>query len=569
MNELVHSLVSRSLSAGWLVLAVLVLRMLLRRAPRWVFPALWGLVALRLVMPFSIQSQFSLIPASKPLSSPAMVAGTPTVSPLIPNLELPETVDAQLHTSELALQVETNFFPLLWIVGLTLMLLYAAFSWFRIHRHLATAVRLREGVYASEWVETPFIFGIFRPKIYLPFGLSSEEQELILAHEQAHLHRCDHWWKPLAFLLLSIYWFNPLLWLADFLLDRDIELACDERVIRTLGAQARIDYSQALLNCSVHRRSITLCPLAFGEVGVKERVKKVLKYNKPALLVTILSILAGLATAFCFLTDPLMVRFDFAENRIAEAYVQDFDTETEPQTLNKAQMEELESRLESLKFQMAKDDRMIPDVGLTFLLENGRAYSIHWDMEKSAQIQIEGKFYTIQNKEFLSYLDNLSTGGDTVKAAPAAEKWLDTREEPASIRKSAETTLSEFPNVQFRWTPDEVIVVDDQGETTQLYEGMPVWDVYFADLNGDGFREICSTVSVGSGIIDDRIVVVDYALGQCYEQSARMEYDYHLIERNGGLWVEQCGYAQGEWIKDFPLSMEELTPGNTLSGGVA
>lgn len=299
-----------SITASWLILAVLLLRLLLRKAPRWITVALWGLVALRLLMPFSIESSFSLIPSSETvpeellryqgvqLQEPARldVVDNPALYHNEVSIELEQSVD-RVQWSMVKLT-----FP--WLIGVGLMLLYAAVSYIRLRRQVRTAVRLRENIYQSENVPSPFVLGVIRPRIYLPFTMEEQSLPHVIAHEQARIRRRDHWWKPLGFLLLSIHWFNPLMWLAYWLLCRDIELACDEKVIKELGTEDRADYSEALLRCSAGQRRISACPLAFGESDVKKRVKSVLSYKKPAFWVIAAAVLASIVVAVCFLTNP-------------------------------------------------------------------------------------------------------------------------------------------------------------------------------------------------------------------------------------------------------------------------
>ena len=194
---------------------------------------------------------------------------------------------------------------IVWVIGILLLAAYTTISYRRLHRKIDTAVWYRDNIFRSEYVSSPFVLGIIKPRIYLPFKLNGKDLEHVVAHEQAHIRRKDNWWKPLGFLLLTIHWFNPLMWLAYMLLCRDIELACDEKVIRKLGNEQRADYTQALVTCSVNRRMITACPLAFGEVGVKERVKSVMNYKKPAFWVIVPAVILCVVVAVCFLTNPM------------------------------------------------------------------------------------------------------------------------------------------------------------------------------------------------------------------------------------------------------------------------
>ena len=310
MDAIFLKLVNMSLTAGWLILAVFALRLVLKKAPKWTRCALWCMVGLRLVFPFSIESALSLIPSAETISPDIGYAQTPGITSGIPALNqavnpiISESLSPTVGASVNPLQVWTTVAGYVWLAGIAAMLLYTAISYFRLRRKVDTAVLLRDNIRQSENVESPFILGLFRPLIYLPFNMTDEDMANVLAHENAHLKRCDHLIKPLAFLLLTVYWFNPLVWLAYILLCRDIELACDERVVKDLGEQERRDYSAALLVCSVSRKSIAACPLAFGEVGVKERIKSVLNYKKPALWIIVVAIVACIVLAVCFLTNP-------------------------------------------------------------------------------------------------------------------------------------------------------------------------------------------------------------------------------------------------------------------------
>jgi len=322
-----------SVMAGWMVLAVLLLRLCLKKAPRWITCLLWGLVALRLLVPFTIEGPISLIPTAETVvggdtdtSAPVVNSGVDSIDkPLndwlqtpvegsvapsdtdtapAPDLQTPsqDTSDTLAPVSRME-RLLTVAAPL-WLVGIGLMLAYELFSVIRVRRRVLDAVLLRDNVWQSDRVSSPFIFGLFRPRIYIPYRLEESVLEQVLSHERAHLHRRDHWIKPFAFTLLAVYWYNPLLWVGYILLCRDIEVACDQRVVRGLDEDTRRRYATALLQCGVERRSIAACPLAFGEVSIKQRIKSVLNYRKPLLWVIIASLLACSVAAVCLLTVP-------------------------------------------------------------------------------------------------------------------------------------------------------------------------------------------------------------------------------------------------------------------------
>ncbi len=302
-------LLNMSITASYLALAVVILRLLLKKAPKWISCALWALVALRLLLPVSLESIFSLIPSAEPIPqqivtvAPTIQTGIPvvdqTVNPILQNSASPQPGD-----SVNPMQVVVFIASSVWLAGAAVILVYAAVSYLRLHRRVRESIETEKGIRICDRIAAPFILGVFCPVIYLPSGMDQEDARYVIAHEKAHLQRRDHWWKPLGFALLSVYWFNPVFWVAYVLLCRDIELACDEKVIRQMGEESKKPYSQALLNCSVPRKMIAACPLAFGEVGVKGRIKSVLNYKKPAFWIILVAIIAGIVVAVCFLTNP-------------------------------------------------------------------------------------------------------------------------------------------------------------------------------------------------------------------------------------------------------------------------
>lgn len=304
-------LLNLSISASWLVLAVLVLRLVSKRSPKWMNVLLWGMVALRLMLPFSIESALSLIPSAETLSpevvrfdpAPTITSGVEFIDNAV-NPSLSESFAAAPLASVNPLYVWTYLAGWVWLIGLGVMLLYALVSYLRLRRRVSVSLPVQDHIYLCDAISSPFILGVVKPHIYLPSGLDEVQRQNVLAHERAHLARHDHWWKPLGFALLAVYWFNPVLWLAYALLCRDIELACDERVIRTMDESAVKAYSTVLLACSMPRKAVITCPLAFGEVGVKERVRNALHYKKPAFWVVAASVAVCVVVAVCFLTNP-------------------------------------------------------------------------------------------------------------------------------------------------------------------------------------------------------------------------------------------------------------------------
>lgn len=310
MSAVFLKILNLSYSASWLILAVIAVRLLLKKAPKWVTCLLWALVAIRLVVPFSLESALSLLPSGEVVPSNIEVTNTPhiesgiyavnsAVNPVMETAFAPDRAN-----SVNPMQVIVAAAGIIWLAGIFAMAVYAFISYVKIKRSVRTAALLEKGIMECDEVKSPFILGIFRPIIYVPSGMDSETLELVLAHEKAHLKRCDYVWKPLGYALLAVYWFNPLSWLAYVLLCRDIESACDEKVIRDKSSDYMAAYSQALLNCSVQRRRIAACPVAFGETGVKMRIKNVLNYKKPAFWIIIASLVVCVVLAVCFLTNP-------------------------------------------------------------------------------------------------------------------------------------------------------------------------------------------------------------------------------------------------------------------------
>ena len=310
MSAVFLKVLNMSMTASWLILAVVLTRLILKKAPKWIPCLLWGLVAIRLICPFSFESVLSLIPSSETIPAnialqpePAINSGITIVNEAV-NPVVAESFTPAPTDSANPLQIVIPVAAIIWIAGIVIMLGYALISYLKLKKSLSVCVPAGERILACDEVKAPFILGVFRPVIYVPSSMSGKTLAHVIRHEKAHLQRHDHWWKPLGFLLLSVYWFNPLCWIAYFLLCRDIEMACDEKVIRDMDKDDMAAYSQALLDCSFPRKRIAACPLAFGEVGVKERIKGVLNYKKPAFWIIVVAVAACVVTGVCFLTNP-------------------------------------------------------------------------------------------------------------------------------------------------------------------------------------------------------------------------------------------------------------------------
>lgn len=310
MEQIFISFLNTSITAGYLILAVMLLRPILKKAPKYIRCILWGMVGLRLVLPFSFQSVLSLIPSAEPVPQEIVYSPTPaihtgisflnsSVNPILTE-SLAPTPEASVNPMQIVMAIAWN----VWLIGMAAMVLYSVISYILLKRKLREGVHQTGHIWLCDRIGSPFLLGLFRPRIYLPSSLKEEDAVYVIAHEEAHIRRKDHWWKPIGFLLLTVYWFHPLVWVAYIFLCRDIEFACDEKVIREMGTDCKKAYSEALINCSIPRKMISACPVAFGEDSVKGRVKSVLSYKKPAFWIILVAIIVCIAVAVCFLTDP-------------------------------------------------------------------------------------------------------------------------------------------------------------------------------------------------------------------------------------------------------------------------
>jgi len=557
MNELFLKIINMSISASWLILAVLILRLVLKKAPKWVNVLLWGIVAVRLICPLSFESALSLIPSSETIpldiemaAKPTIDSGVPAinsvVNPVLSSFAPPQHV----LTSANPLQIWIPILNIIWLIGVGALLLYTAVSYWRLCRKVDTAVRYKGNIFQSENVSSPFVLGIIKPRIYLPFNMNGQDLEHVVAHEQAHIRRKDHWWKPLGFLLLTIHWFNPLMWLAYVLLCRDIELACDEKVIKELGNEQRADYMQALVACSVNRRMIAACPLAFGEVGVKERVKSVMNYKKPALWVIIIAVIICVGVAACFLTNPKQYRYTLRIVVPAGSQEEFVYTEEEVSTVRnsiKIWSGDGLGDTEVLLFPVNKT----AETGYTATyLTHGM--SVEFDAENDTWFKIGVNMQNPTNEDIIVYVEVENVEVRIVDEINSVIEWFDYLETPDEMKwdGSLEISLTEFPDVTFRWTYGEMLAVKGS-KSTSLYTGMPIWNAYFCDLTGDGLPELCSSISWGSGMIDNRVIIYDYANGVSYELSDRGYFDFTLRQdhQDGRLYVDKTKYHTDELVE--------------------
>ena len=310
MDKLFITIVNNGLVASWIILAVIVLRKLLNRIPKWVNCLLWGLVAIRLAIPFSIESIFSLIPSAKPVPADIEYAKIPKIDSGMHavNTVINPVLENHFAVKEIAsvnpIQVIIFITSYIWLIGVIGLLIYAFVSFIMLKRQVKNAQAIDKGIFRSGTIDSPFILGFVKPSIYIPDYLDDEAYICVTEHEKAHIKRGDFIWKPFGFLILSVYWFNPLCWFAYIMLCKDIEYACDEKVTKAKDKNWKAKYCQVLLDCSSKRKMIAACPVAFGEVSVKDRIKFVIRYKKPTLGMIVLAFVACIVVGICFLTNP-------------------------------------------------------------------------------------------------------------------------------------------------------------------------------------------------------------------------------------------------------------------------
>ena len=467
MSELFLKIINMSISASWLILAVLILRLVLKKAPKWVNVLLWGIVAVRLICPFSFESALSLIPSAetfpeKVISGPSFDIQT-GISP-VDNRINDYLGDRYFEGVTVPANNGNNIMTILtivWIIGILLLVAYTIISYRRLHREIDTAVHYKDNIFQSENVSSPFVLGIINPRIYLPFSMNEQDLEHVVAHEQAHIRRKDHWWKPLGFLLLTIYWFNPLMWLAYVLLCRDIELACDEKVIKKLGNEQRADYTQALVACSVNRRMIAACPLAFGEVGVKERVKSVMNYKKPAFWIVVLAVMSCVVVAACFLTNPKQDSFTIrivvpAGSTEEIVYQEDFaysDEEISPlgNKITISSGEGLGDTEVVLKPIQVKEENAYEPTYLT------PGMPVEMDVEKGAWFKVGVNVQNPTDEDIIVYVEVEGVEVRISDEINSVIEWFDYTENPSAMDDESTIKLPIYPDVTFSYNQTQII----------------------------------------------------------------------------------------------------------------
>ncbi len=569
MGELFLKTLNMSIAASWLILAVVLLRFALKKAPKWIAVLLWGVVAVRLVVPFSFESALSLIPSAETFNAHNIQYETPAISsgiPAVNNAVNPvqgETFATNPAASVNPLYVWTFIVSVIWLIGIAAMLLYAVISYVRVRQSVGESVPYEGDIFLCDHVKSPFILGLVRPKIYLPSSMDAASMEPVIAHEKAHLTRCDHWWKPVGFLILTVHWFNPLCWIAYVLLCRDIELACDEKVIRQMDLNGKKQYSTALLEFSTGRRLVTICPLAFGEVGVKERVKNVLNYKKPAFGLIVVAIIACGVVTVCFATNPKQELpqeqridelrskypeyFDLITSKGLEVYVWQLAKDSYsfglmPGTNREKTLEELMS----LKGASAAEMALILS---TYEIEDENIFVIPWGNPISSYMVGTGDMETpeyINNIRTMLGLDGVSMGsaGGEDTPTPAGPDAADTTisEEQAAIRQAIlEHNKSSYP-LEYDVACCSFITLETlsatplAGSSTHkiTYYGWALYEQYRATDNGLETTGGSHIPVVLSFDLDERgYTLTEYwepRDGSYFAQDIREKFPAHIVE---------------------------------------
>lgn len=559
MEALFLKILSLSLGATYVAAAVIALRFLLKRTPKWIVCAMWGLVAIRLLCPFTLESAVSLVPSpdfrpaqlnfanqpetpaqtSRPSAARPAQAGAvqaPTESPA----QVPASAPAEIpEESQTPTQSRIALFARVWLLGVAGMLGYLIFSTLRLRRWVGVSIPMAENIRCSESVDTPFVLGLFRPTIYLPASISPEDIPYVLAHERTHIRRRDHWWKPLGFVLLSVYWFNPVLWLAYVLLCRDIEAACDERVIRDMAAEGRRAYSTALLHCSMSRDTIAACPLAFGETGVKERIRAVASYKKPAFWTILAGIVLGIVIGVCFLTSP------------ETAGIKPKDITPQGMTLRCRRASRLEITDCRLEYQDGAQWKTVEQLGspmepdISFTAED-RGWQVDWSVNYG--MLLPGTYRLSLTCTDLDTGESLNYPVEFNQKSSGVYLWRNT-DDLAVDTPQEDTDVLRVPGRGMFW-----LTVDEKNGERGLWNDLTgeslflgdVRSVAFADQNGDGVCEVYGVANFwGEGDANIRDV-------WCYDLATKEKYalqgndaDFNtLLVRDNRLYLMQQWYPE-------------------------
>ena len=579
MDRIFLQILNMSLTASYVILLVLLARLILKRAPKVFSYALWIVVLFRLVCPFSFESMFSVIPQPVPAVT-ALPRSYNVVFPAAGTPEWQEVIFQADHSALPQTPVWTthDILAIIWLVGIATLLIYSVVSLLRLRSRLVGSVKWQGNIYFADHIPSPFVLGIIRPKIYLPSTLGEDERKYIILHERTHIRRFDYIFKLLAFFALTIHWFNPLIWLAYVLHIKDMEMSCDESVMRHMDADIRQKYSASLLSFASDWRIIAGTPLAFGESDTKSRIKNVMSYKKPTLWMVITATILVVLVCVACASDPSPEEVSSKEKYILNA---SYSLGNKGDDLGQTLLS-FDAAISGAKEDIENIDTyeiLINTDYLHLLIENG-PYSSNVEDD---YIKITGSilFDTVGiTKEMINAADLFE--GIKIIDKDKNEYELPFKPNPTNIEpatdgesdnildrlmpweNSHELELPEYPNIKFRWSPSDLTAVEPAGEQV-LFSGMPIWNVYVTDLNGDALPEFCATISLGSGIIDTRVVVFDYANSAHYELADRMVYDYSLSLEDGRLFVIQSEYTGGKILAKGELA---IVDGNLTASGI-
>jgi len=678
MDKLFLTILNMSFTGAFVIAVICLVRLPLKKAPKIISYCLWAVAGFRLVFPFSIESIFSLIPFNaQPIPTDIAMQQTPRINSGIPfmNSAVSEILPvAPPQASVNPLRIWTSIGTDVWLFGFCVFTIYGIFSFIVMKRKMKDSIHIKENIYKSENIKSPFVLGIFNPKIYLPTGLTEHETDYILLHEKTHIRRHDHIIKFFAYFVVCVHWFNPLAWIAFLLMGVDMEMSCDERVLKEIGGELKKDYSMSLLSLATERRFISGSPLAFGEGGIKERIKNVLNFKKSSrvvifgaiTLVAILTVgfavnrnsqtasdgaggidelngIAEMAIVYEAIPNSPFKDITLIPNAnyesvssIIPVYREIFlDNYERGKQIGFAEGEEgMNWRIYEIKnyrqdYLLAVNDIGTEHVMSTYRAEVLKQYVIENTTEKekfeklaavtlfkdgSANLTtppissfafVEPYYYTFKDDELLIHYENSSTfaifdvmDDDTLAFKSSTvplfadkgaryinspdyypsktptttykpQKWIDFKNSIDSENGAlywdsiGEIKLDEFPDTTFTCTSEKLTATkkfNNEEIRMELFEGMPIWEVYFADLNGDELPEICANVSFGSGIVDNSILIYDYAHSQLHNLSDRMIFDYYLSIEDDQLTIRQ---------KDFmdTKTLARGTMGLFTSGG--
>lgn len=444
MTKAFLQLANMSITASFLICAVLVLRLLLRKVPKNLLLWLWALVGVRLALPFSLKSALSLIPKAQPIPADIALSPAPAIQTGVTVIDqavgpvIAENFTPAPAASANPLQVVLPILTAVWLVGVACMGLYALISFLRLRKKVRVSLRLRGRIYLCDHIPTPFLLGLVRPRIYLPSDMEPEHQKYVLRHEYAHLRHHDNWWKLLGFLLLSVYWFHPLVWVSYMLFCRDLEMACDERVVKDMSGEDRKNYSYALLACAAPKHIFSVCPVAFGENSVKSRIKNVLRFKKAGIWAAALVLLIAAVTAICFLTNPR----EESEEPTAPTQAQG---ETTPEATTQAPTEPLPtlSRAEASPYPELAE-LTFQDLDGDYTYENGNLTLLFHNVTKVATHTVQGEYGTEYEQTIL-----LKTPETTVEV----------------IRADSEQPFGPWKMAEFTGREKRISITNQMGET--------------------------------------------------------------------------------------------------------